>query len=459
MKGQPVTLIFDIGKTNKKWFLFDPDYSIVEQEIVRFDEIPDEDGFPSDNLPAIADWIRACAEKLLSDDRYVVQALNFSTYGASLVHLDRTGRYLPPFYNYLKPFPDWLAKSFFSQCLSRHAFELTTASPWMGLLNSGLQLYYLKHAKPEKLAQLALSLHFPQYLSSLFTGHFYAEHTSIGCHTGLWDFEKKGYAGWLETEGLTRYLPPAGRATHIHNAHWQGRQLRVGVGVHDSSAALVPYLQAIDTPFALISTGTWSICMNPFNHQPLTEDELHRDCLHFLAPTGNTVKASRLFLGRHLEQQLHTLARSFGVDVGHFHQIRWRPFQSRRAGSADFWFDHGPLQPERFGVRNGSGMDRSHFDSYEDAYFHLMDELTDLQLASLQLVLGNSPVKKVFIDGGFGENEVFVQLIASKRPDLEIFSAENAQGSALGAALLVSGQPLPTDFMIKNYRLKSYRKS
>ena len=59
------------------------------------------------------------------------------------------------------------------------------------MLNSGLQLYWLKKTKPEVFKKIKYSLHLPQYLSYIFTGIPLSEYTSIGCHTALWDYEKK----------------------------------------------------------------------------------------------------------------------------------------------------------------------------------------------------------------------------------------------------------------------------
>ena len=52
MMTQKVTAVFDIGKTNKKIFLFNEDFQQVHKEYIHFDEIIDEDGFPTENLPA-----------------------------------------------------------------------------------------------------------------------------------------------------------------------------------------------------------------------------------------------------------------------------------------------------------------------------------------------------------------------------------------------------------------------
>ena len=50
MSALPVIAIFDIGKTNKKLFLFDENYKIVFEKSARFTETTDEDGFPCENL-------------------------------------------------------------------------------------------------------------------------------------------------------------------------------------------------------------------------------------------------------------------------------------------------------------------------------------------------------------------------------------------------------------------------
>lgn len=42
----PVIAVFDVGKTNKKLFLFDENYKIVFERTARFIETVDEDGEP-----------------------------------------------------------------------------------------------------------------------------------------------------------------------------------------------------------------------------------------------------------------------------------------------------------------------------------------------------------------------------------------------------------------------------
>jgi len=55
MKNE-VTAVFDIGKTNKKFFLFDKDYQEVYREYTRFDTITDEDGYETEDLASLQVW-------------------------------------------------------------------------------------------------------------------------------------------------------------------------------------------------------------------------------------------------------------------------------------------------------------------------------------------------------------------------------------------------------------------
>ena len=101
--SKEVVLIFDIGKTNKKFFLFDKDFKEVYREHTRIAEIQDEDGYPCENLAALEAWLIEVYNRLLLADKYRIRVLNFSAYGASFVHLDNHGNVLTPLYHYPTP--------------------------------------------------------------------------------------------------------------------------------------------------------------------------------------------------------------------------------------------------------------------------------------------------------------------------------------------------------------------
>src|SRR5690606_1414093 len=87
--------------------------------------------------------------------------------------------------------------------------------------------------------------------------------------------------------------------------------VNVGGGIHDSSSALAAYLVKNDEPFILISTGTWSITLNPFTEEILSQSDLQNDCLNYLTIQGKSVKASRCFLDTECDHQIKSLNQLF----------------------------------------------------------------------------------------------------------------------------------------------------
>src|SRR5690606_7529770 len=71
----------------------------------------------------------------------------------------------------------------------------------------------------------------------------------------------------------------------------------------------------------LISTGTWSISLNPFSEENLSISDLENDCLNYLSIEGKTVKASRFLLGYELDHQLKILNRVFNKPEKYYKTI------------------------------------------------------------------------------------------------------------------------------------------
>ena len=410
----PTIAIFDIGKTNKKLFLFNENYEIVYEKSTQFDETTDEDGDPCEDVELLSKWVLDTFEEVLQNPDFEVKALNFSTYGASFVHLNLEGKVIAPLYNYLKPYSEILKKQFYDTYGGEQVFTRKTASPVLGNLNSGMVLYRLKYENPSLFAQIHYSLHLPQYISFLFTGKYFSDITSIGCHTNLWDFEENQYHEWVEKEGvlvkLSPLTPDEGTCPLQFPHRGLGDRRFGGFGLHDSSAALIPYLATLKgQKFVLISTGTWCITLNPFNHTPLTDEELLQDCLIYLQYTGDPVKASRLFAGYEHEQIIKQLSEQFQKPLDYYKTVKFNP--------------------KYIEILND--------DEYESAYHQLILNLVNKQIVSTKLVLNDSTVTKLFVDGGFGKNEIFMNLLAKAFPEMEVYAASVAQATALGVALAI----------------------
>jgi L-fuculokinase len=326
-------------------------------------------------------------------------------------------------------------------------FSMLTASPVLESLNSGMQLYRVKQQQPGLFSNIGFALHLPQYFSFLLTGQPCSDITSIGCHTNLWDFQQDHYHEWVYREGVIDKLAPILPSTAVLPVKGAAIPLS-GIGLHDSSAALIPYQESFREPFVLISTGTWCISMNPFNDAPLTVAELQKDCLCYMSYQGHPIKASRLFAGHEHEQQVQRLAAQFQVSP---------------ALAATVAFDADCIAllraRDRAGRAEGLGAfqhrELSAFPSFEVAYHQLMLDIMDQQVDSTRLVLHGTDTHRIFVDGGFGRNQVYMHLLARAFPDTEVFTASIPQATAMGAALAIhqhwNNAPLPGDIIELKY--------
>src|SRR5690606_31740870 len=166
----PVIAVFDVGKTNKKLFLFNEHYQIVFERSAWFLETTDEDGDPCENLESLRLSVFDSLHEVFHRKEFDIRAINFTSYGASFVYIDEAGRPLTPLYNYLKTLPEGIQERLHATYGGEHQFSLDTASPVLGSLNSGLQLLRIKETRPDVFSQIKYALHLPQYLSFLISG-------------------------------------------------------------------------------------------------------------------------------------------------------------------------------------------------------------------------------------------------------------------------------------------------
>lgn len=443
-----VIAIFDIGKTNKKILLFDTTFNLVYQEESVMGEIADEDGYPCDDIEKIENWILNTIQKLLSNKSYRLRAINFASYGASLAYLDDAGKRLTPVYNYLKPMREEVLKGFYEQYGGMEEFSRKTASPALGMLNSGLQILWLKKTKPDIFRKVSQILHFPQYLSYLLTKKTVSDYTSIGCHTALWNFDEHAYHPWLKDENIHLPAPVSSSMTFPVALYSSDQLIPVGIGIHDSSSSLVPYFESGQEKFILISTGTWCIFMNPFNNEPLTLDQLKNDTLCYLSVQESQVKSSRLFLGHIFDVNVKRVANHFGVAADTYKNIK--PDETLLATMHEklpIFFNKGI--PENY---MDDTVDLNQFESFETAYHQLVLDITRLAVKALKLIVpGRDETRKVYISGGFAHNTLFTRIIATCLRSKDVYTSEIENSTALGAAIVL--KPGLNGFDVKTIEL------
>jgi len=104
---------------------------------------------------------------------------------------------------------------------------------------------------------------------------------------------------------------------------------------------------------------------------------------------------------------------------------------------------------------DGQGPDEDK--NFEQAYHRLIMGIMSQQAASTQLVLQGTNVKRIFVDGGFARNQVYMHLLAAAFPHIEVFAASIPQATAIGAALAIhshwNSRQMPGDIIdLKFYK-------
>lgn len=429
-----VIAVIDIGKTNKKVFLFDEKFEVCSENSTKFDEIVDEDGFPCDDLQAIENWLLKEIEKIQNNPYYSLKAINFSTHGASLIYLDKKGNRIAPLYNYLKPLNLSEYDNFYNENEGVAEFSRRTASPAYGMLNTGLQMLWMKKDKPEIWKNVHSILHYPQYLSYLFTKKVTADFTSVGAHTATWNFDKMQYHTWLKKAAINLPEPVNGEEAVITNIN--GQQVAVGSGLHDSSSSIIPILEEEKSKnFILLSTGTWIIAMNPFSKETLTQHQLTNNCLCFMTPKKQQVKSSMQFLGRIHEVYLKPLSVYYNVNINKHLNLNLNEKLCKE------------LIAENAQIFLAKGIDTDfeandklfkYFGSYETAYYQLIFEISKKVIAGINLISDkDKSIKSVYISGGFNRNNIFIKYLTLLKKNIVIKVSDCKNESALGAALMM----------------------
>jgi hypothetical protein len=189
--------------------------------------------------------------------------------------------------------------------------------------------------------------------------------------------------------------------------------------------------------------------MNPFNKTPLTSEELKSDCLCYLQYQGEPVKASRLHAGLEHEQQVKRIAEHFKQDIIKYRDITFNP------GLVNTLKSNIPATTQLSKGFSFHKKNLSDFKTDVEAYHQLIIDLIDLQYLSTRLVIDGPSVKRIFVDGGFSNNSIYMNLLAFAFPEMEVFAASVAQATAVGAALAIhpdwNQKPIPNNIIGLKY--------
>jgi sugar (pentulose or hexulose) kinase len=298
-------------------------------------------------------------------------------------------------------------------------------------LNLGRQLAYQKWRCPELFAKAKHFVAYPQYWAWRLTGVAASEVTSLASHTDLWAPRQRHVSSLVKALGVESLIPPLRRAfdplgpikSEIATATGLAPEMQVFCGVHDSNASLLPYLVSRQAPFTVLSTGTWVILMSV----GLSLDQLdpRDDTLANVDALGRPTACGRFMGGR----EYAVIAGGGGnPDPAAIERV----IASGALALPCFSGQGGPYAATKGVIRGEvAARDRT---ALATLYCALV---SDLMLTRMGAAGGD-----LIVEGTFSRNLAFCQALGALRPKQRVFAAEDAAGTARGAAMLAHWPPV-----------------
>ncbi len=445
--------VIDIGKTNKKIVLFDRKLTVVAARQASFPAKMGPDGLLAEQIEAIWLWLTRELQTLYRTHRF--HALSVTTHGATWAALDQTGRPCLPVIAYehdLGPAGQaGLDEDFYRICGNPLALQEETGTCDLPLLvNPAKAIRFAQRRLPGQWQRVRHLLDYPQFWGYLLTGEKASEPTYTANHSFLFNPRTRGPSSAAKALGVDALIDWNLRSPWERLGVLRGDLQRelglpalpVTVGIHDSNAALLPYLVKFgERDFVLNSTGTWCVAMHRVPSIAYRPDELGRKVIFNLDALGNAQKVSFLMGG--MDYALYHDAIG-GTDTG---------LDAKRLAASisdpDRGFMPGAYPSQFAGVRGGVRDGARLFTVDElragrkPAWFS--DSATSHDLLNVSLALQSEVALRrtdisdgttIFVEGGFRNNTTFLAVLASLFPKNPIALTNLAQASAAGAALL-----------------------
>ena len=420
--------VVDAGKTYAKLFVLDA----ASEEIVWSRQRPNEVITTSPvrqlDIRGIETWL--LRELAAAPGKENIRCIVPVAHGAAAVLVDQDGNILAA--------PDYEDATFESTrepyALARDTFE-HTFSPQLPLgLNLGAQLYYLEAEHPHLFRQVAHVLLLPQFFAWRLSGVMASEITSLGCHTDLWRPLERDFSKLAKNRGYAGRFPPLSNASDVLGPIRQSIAASAGLdpgckvlcGIHDSSASYLAHLcnRSEDSPFAVVSSGTWTIAMA--SDPDLRKLRQERDMLANIDAFGAPVATARFMGGREYE-----------AIVGD-HDIKSTPTPASLSRVLDqnamalpsFVTGGGPFPHHEGRLLRSERLDPSARAALGTLYVALVvDAMLDMLEARGDLV----------IDGPLARNPLFAPIVAALRPASSVQLGDSFSGAVSGGLALARG--------------------
>lgn len=415
--------VIDIGKTNAKVVLIDA--ATRQQLAVR--SIPNKvrrDGpYPHADVDML--WQFICDSLRALHAEQGVDGISITTHGATAALM--AGEQLAmPVLDYEHAGPDGTAAAYLQ---ARPAFEETLSPRLPNGLNLGAQIFWQSRAYAERFEEVTAVLTYPQYWAWRLTGVGASEVTSLGCHTDLWAPDRSDFSSLVESQGWRHLFPPVHPAASVlgtlrpdvAKALDLPEDIPVTCGIHDSNASLLPHLGGRETPFTILSTGTWTIAMTVGGDTQLLDPA--RDSLANVDAFGRPVPTARFMGGREFDLLAPGAVEPGEDEINRVIEGDMQALPSFTPGVGPF-----PGQEGHWTVDPG-GLTPGQRTAAVSLYLALVTR------ASLDLCgLG----REIIVEGPLARNRLFAAALA-RLAGVPVRASGDATGTSMGASMLFGG--------------------
>ena len=301
--------VVDIGKTNAKLAVVDVagrkevDVRSTANEVLRVAPYPHYD------VPRLWEFILSGLKELAS--LYELSAISITTHGASIVLLDADGELATPVLDYEHTFTDSVNIAYDRL---RPPFNLTGSPRLAGGLNAGAQVHWLFNQDPDLHSRTKSIVMYPQYWAYRLCGTLANDPTSLGAHTDLWAADDACFSPIVDALAIREKMANVIKPSEVLGTLRPALEAVTGLsantpvycGIHDSNASLFAHLNNLESPFSVVSTGTWVICMAPGSAAQNLDES--RDTLLNVNAYGKPVPSSRFMGGREYQYLMDTYA-------------------------------------------------------------------------------------------------------------------------------------------------------
>jgi len=412
--------VIDIGKTNAKVVLVD---STTRQQVAgrSTPNVVRRDGvYPHADVEIL--WAFIIGSLKILQSEHGVDGVSITTHGATAALMAGEALALPVL-DYEHGGPEDTAAAYDA---ARPDFAESLSPRLPDGLNLGAQVFWQARTHAEAFAKVTAILTYPQYWAWRLTGVAASEVTSLGCHTDLWAPGRGDFSGMVRSLGWRELFPalkPAASVLgpilpEIAAATGLRTDIPVTCGIHDSNASLLPHLGAHETPFTILSSGTWVIAMTVGGDTDKLDPR--RDSLANVDAFGRPVPTARFMGGREFDGLVDQVVTPSAADVARVigDDIRVQP--NFTPGVGPFPAASGRWTHEREALSPGERT------AAASLYLALVTRAC-LDLCGLG--------RDIIIEGPLARNALFGQALA-RLSGVPVRASGDATGTSLGASML-----------------------